>query len=112
MGEKMSFVANTYESGKPKETSWLKIIIILIIVLISGLISLIALFSNLTALNSLSKLSNLPEIMNSNYSDYGIADDGSYNCSFWEVFNGNCKIKCIKSCELQNKKAGTNICVC
>jgi len=99
------------EHNIKKETLTWKLILFIIILVLSFLIGMIALLVNLGALNSITKLAQLPEIMESNYSDYGIADDGSYNCSVLESIKGDCKIKCIKSCELQNQKAGRNICV-
>ena len=95
-----------------KETSNWKLILIVIIILLSFLTGIIALLVNLSAINSIYQLSNLPEAMNKNYSDYGIDSNGKYECSFKEQFNGICKLKCIKSCELINKNSGKNICVC
>ncbi|HUS51425.1 MAG TPA: hypothetical protein VMZ91_14745 [Candidatus Paceibacterota bacterium] len=99
------------ENNEEETPAW-KLILIVFIIIGSLLIVVIALLVNLSAVNSITKLAQLPEIIESNYSDYGIADDGSYNCSTWEHFNGDCKIKCIKSCKLKNKNAGGNICVC
>ena len=106
--EKDFEVVRNNETG----TSNWKLILIVIIVIISFLTGIIALLVNLSAINSISQLSNLQSSMNKNYSDYGIDENGVYNCSFKENFNGICKIKCIKSCELQNNKARQNICVC
>ena len=41
-----------------------------------------------------------------------ITSDGRYSCSFIQTINGECKYKCIKSCEIQNRIANGRICLC
>lgn len=104
-----------------KETPTWKIILIFIVIFI-GFITLIALFSNLIALRTIIGLPNIINSINNHtqtYESYGIDENGNYNCSINDWFNGMCHIKCVKSCELINSKYnGTQtirhnyVCVC
>ena len=94
-----------------EETPTWKIILAIFLIILVFLISVIILISNLTALNGIIKISQLPSMMgDKNYSNYGINESGNYDCSWWESLNGDCILKCIKSCEMINKKGG--YCVC
>jgi hypothetical protein len=96
-----------------RETSWGEIIVIGAIILISLIVSIIILISNLTALGTISKLPEIVSSVNNNdYASYGIDENGEYNCTWKEEMTGDCKMKCIKSCQLINKKSGGNVCVC